>query len=94
MDINDIETAEHAFQASNRTNFWTDTSNQALFFVVDANFFVLLPLLCFNVNKTSLSIFGLMFLFFCFLKRKDITFFELIDIVKLIVTGCKYRRFN
>lgn len=92
MEINDVTSAEQAKILARTSNFWTDTGNQALFFFVDANFFVLLPILCFKINEYTLGLIGLVFIFLIWLRRHDITFTEFLSLAKVRLGGSKYRR--
>lgn len=92
MEINDIESAEQAKHLAATSNFWTDTGNQALFFMVDANFFVLLPILCFKVNEYTVGLLVAVFIFLSILRKKDITFPEFLSIMRVALSGSKYRR--
>lgn len=92
MELNYVESSEQAKCLAEESNFWTDTGNDVLFFVVDANFFVLLPILCIKVNYYTLGAVLISFIFLAILKKKDITFFEFLSILRVRLTGSKYRR--
>ncbi|EGR2229535.1 hypothetical protein DZF79_15015 [Vibrio parahaemolyticus] len=92
MELNYVESAEQARELADESNFWTDTGNDALFFTVDANFFVLIPILCFKINSYTVGFIIFAFLFLSILRKKDITFFELVSLIRLRLAGSKYRR--
>lgn len=92
MDLNYVESAEQAKVLANESNFWVDTGNDALFFTVDANFFVLIPILCFKVNSYTIGFILISFIFLSILRKRDITFFELLSLIRLSLAGSKYRR--
>lgn len=92
MELNYVESSEQAKYLAEESNFWTDTGNDVLFFVVDANFFVLLPILCIKVNYYTLGAVLFSFIFLAILKKKDITFFEFLSILRVRLAGSKYRR--
>ncbi|KDM89965.1 hypothetical protein [Photobacterium galatheae] len=92
MELNYVESAEQARDLASESNFWTDTGNDALFFTVDANFFVLIPILCFKINAMTVGGILVAFVFLTLLRKKDITFFEFLSLVRLRLAGSKYRR--
>ncbi len=51
ITIDDVESPEDVVELTHETNYWVDTSPKALFFIVDANFVVLL--LCSALNLQS-----------------------------------------
>ena len=92
MEIKDIDSAEKAKYLLEQSNYWTDTGNDTLFFFVDANFFVLIPILCFKVNFYTVGFLISVFIFMVILRKKDISFFEFVSTLKVKMIGSKYRR--
>ena len=92
MEINDVDSAEKAKFLLSKSNYWTDTGNDALFFFVDANFFVLIPILCFKFNVYTMGFLLIVFVFMSLLRKSDITFFEFLSYLRVKISGSKYRR--
>lgn len=92
IELNDVKSAEQAKTLANFTNFWVDSGNEVLFFFIDANVAVLIPLLSFKFNQYTVGIFLLIALFMFVLKKRDVTFFEFLARIRIRIVGQIYRR--
>ena len=90
ITIEDIEAPEDVVELSYETNYWVDSSPKALFFIVDANFVVLL--LCSALNIQSpivLSTLAITFSILAVLEYKDISMKESVEWLKTKLAGEK-----
>lgn len=84
--IEDVETPEDVIALSEITNYWVDTSEEAKFFFVDANFAILLLFATIDLyNPTTLIFLAVSFTFFSILAFKKVKVLEFIETGKTLL---------
>lgn len=77
ITIDEVESPEDVVDLSYETNYWVDSAPRALFFIVDANFVVLLLCSALNIQSpTVLTVLAVSFVVLAVLEYKDISLKE------------------
>ncbi|CAH7147352.1 conserved hypothetical protein [Vibrio chagasii] len=92
MDVVDIESASDALIAQDSENFWVESGDQVLCLNVDSNFALLLFVALIFPTLDTLVAILCVYLVLLYLKRKDVSFFEMLSQFRGRLLRGRYKR--
>ncbi|ELP6119052.1 TPA: hypothetical protein I7730_20415 [Vibrio vulnificus] len=92
MDVVDIENASDALIAQENENFWVESGEQVLCLNVDSNFALLLFVALIFPTLTTMVAILCIYLVLLYLKKKDVSFFEMLSQFRGRLLRGRYKR--